>query len=1044
MVLSACLLGQWQIITGGEMVAGATHPRLQELLAYLLLHRDRPLSRQQLAFLFWPDSNEQQSRTNLRNLLFRLRQALPLLNRYLEITDTHLSWRPDLPLRLDSAEFESALPPASAGPDSRLEALERAVSLYTGDLFPECYSDWLLEERERLRQLYLAALGELADLNVRLRSPHHAIPILQQLLHQDPLNENAYALLMHLYAGEGSRGRALQVYHACVETLRSELGVEPGPAVSGLYRQLLENPNPAGPAGDALQLVGRQAEWQQLTRAWGEQLNSRLRFLGALVSGEAGVGKTHLAQAFAGWVQRQGSPVLRAAGYENSQGLAYAALSAWLSDLRRQFRAAFDRLSPIILSELSRLLPELRLDNPHLEAPLPFGEKWQVLHFYESLIHALRIFPGPVLLVLDDIQWCDAESLAWLAFLQSQKGEERIFLLATARTEAAYGHPAVQFFDQLPARLNLPLEPFGQKETRRLMELLLGRPVEDSQAGALYELSEGNSLFVTELVRAGLTEISDPPTLLPERIQTVIHWRLDRLSPPARQIIDLAAVIGRSFTYELLKAAAGLDEGSLVDGLDEAWRVRLLREQGSQGYDFSHALIRLAAYEGLSHARRRLLHGHLAGILSGFARHQPEVYSSLAAQHYALADRAGEAVLHYEKAAQAALELFALNEAANLLEASLQLLPGLPADPRLAARLNEQAGRVYLLSGDYDRARQAYSQAQACLPTQQAALTHARLLRNISESWAAQHHYSEAGDCLQLALQALGDSSPSGQEADWQQEWLEIHLRQMSRLYFLDRADEMQSISDLIEAPLRQHGNLEQQADYYSLLGMLANRKNRFRVDGQGIGFASRALELAEKTGSPLKITSRRFSLGFNLLWSGSPREAIPILEQALAQAERLGSRYIQSQVLAYLSIAHRMRGETGRVRRLAPRSLELAENQQHLLYQGVALANLGWLAYRLGNLEEAERLSLAALERWRDGYPMAWLADFPLAGVAYAAGNLPQARQRFQAMLSEKQQRLPAELEQALLKAAAPPAPDQETHSAGRALVTAHRLGYL
>src|SRR5438046_769588 len=160
------LLGGFRLYVADIPVSTRDHPRIQALLAYLALHRDRPQPRQHLAFLLWPDSTEAQARSNLRSLLHRLRQALPDADRFLHTDAQSVQWRADAPWTLDVADFEHALiqadQAANAGDQLHLRmALTKAVDRYAGDLLLGWYEDWVLLERERVRQLFLTALERL-------------------------------------------------------------------------------------------------------------------------------------------------------------------------------------------------------------------------------------------------------------------------------------------------------------------------------------------------------------------------------------------------------------------------------------------------------------------------------------------------------------------------------------------------------------------------------------------------------------------------------------------------------------------------------------------------------------------------------------------------------------------------------------------------------------------------------------------------------------------------------------------------------------------
>jgi DNA-binding SARP family transcriptional activator len=212
------LLGDFRLAYDSTPMTSINTARLQSLLAYLVLHRNAPQPRHYLAFLFWPDSTEAQAHTNLRNLLYHLRQALPEADRFLYADSQTLQWRADAPFTLDVADFESALAQAEqagqTGDQVALRtALEEAVGLYGGDLLPSCYDDWILPERERLRQAFTEALERLILLLEDQRDYRAAIGYAQRLLRHDPLHEATCGHLMRLQALSGDRAGALRTYH---------------------------------------------------------------------------------------------------------------------------------------------------------------------------------------------------------------------------------------------------------------------------------------------------------------------------------------------------------------------------------------------------------------------------------------------------------------------------------------------------------------------------------------------------------------------------------------------------------------------------------------------------------------------------------------------------------------------------------------------------------------------------------------------------------------------------------------------------------------
>lgn len=220
-------------------------PRLQSLLAYLAIHQSAPQSRAHLAFMLWPDSMEAQARTNLRNLLYKLRQKLPDAEQILHIDRHTLQWRHDTPGLLDVLDFERAVSNADKAEHNgdrfalRL-ALEQAAQLYRGNLLPGYYDEWILPIRDRLNQLFLGVLERLMELLEEESNYQEAIRVAQRLLRRDPLHEAAYRNLIRLYASSGNRAAAERTYQNCITVLERELAVEPSTATREVYGQYVQ------------------------------------------------------------------------------------------------------------------------------------------------------------------------------------------------------------------------------------------------------------------------------------------------------------------------------------------------------------------------------------------------------------------------------------------------------------------------------------------------------------------------------------------------------------------------------------------------------------------------------------------------------------------------------------------------------------------------------------------------------------------------------------------------------------------------------------
>jgi DNA-binding SARP family transcriptional activator len=653
------LFGELDVRLDGTPVA-LDSARARSLLAYLVLRDGEPQSRQRLAFLLWPDSSEGQARTNLRHLLHTLRTAAPALAAFLDVTAQTIRWHSDGDCWTDVAAFEAALERAAgaeAAGDDELAALREAVGLYRGDLLEGCYDDWLLGERDRLRDRYAWAARRAAGLLATRRDHGEALRLGRDLLRLDPLREDTYRLLMRVHAAAGDRAAAVHTYHECVSTLRRELGVDPSAATVEAYAGLMREQESRPVTGAAL--VGRDAEWRRLTRCWEEAERGPAQVV--LLSGEPGIGKTRLVEDLAAWCRPRDAVVATGRSYRSEGELGYGLVLAWLRS--PALAGHLRRLPDHDRAELARLLPELGPPAPDVGDP---AERRRRL--FDAVARAVLVPGRPTLLVADDVQWCDGSSLRVVHYLARLEPSPRLLVAGTVRHEDLDdAHPlgavaaGLRAIDRLT---EIPLDRLAPEETRELARRLTGRDLDPAAAGALHAGTEGNPLFIVETVRAGLDRAAISP-----RLQSVIAGRLQEVSEPARQLLGLAATVGREFAARVLAATSPLDELTFVRALDELWRRGLVREQGTDAYDFAHGRIRDVAYDALRPAERRQNHLLIAGALAG----DPAARAGDVARHYERAGRAPEAVTWYRRAAADAQRLSANVEAVQLLDRALDL-----------------------------------------------------------------------------------------------------------------------------------------------------------------------------------------------------------------------------------------------------------------------------------------------------------------------------------------------------------------------------------
>ncbi len=672
--LNARLLGDVEVALDGQPVPELCTPRVQRLLARLALAPPSGLRRDRLAWETWPDSTDGQARTNLRKLLHDVRRAFAEADELLAFDGQTIRWRPDAPVWIDVVEF--------------IEALDRgdragALRHYRGDLLPSCYDEWVLGERERLRALAIAASSHLAASAWAERRHDEAVDHARFVLRLDPVNEPTYRLLMEALAGRGDRTEARRAYHQCVETLDSELGVGVDPATVELYEQL--RPPAAGMsaavAGEGCPpLIGRDAHWQTAWATWRAAMRGSARLL--LVTGEAGVGKTRLVEELAAQVEADGHAVSRSRAYQAAGGVPLGPLADWLRS--EPVRQGLESLYGVWLDELARLLPELGARRRGWTDETSASDAARRHRLLDAGRRGLLARGQPLLLVIDDLQWCDPDTLEFCAFL-IRAPQARVLVAATARDEEiASSGPVVSLWQRLAGdakAIRIALERLDPQATATIAALAGQRPLDDETAARLFNETEGNPLFVLEAIRAGF--LSDGPgrqRVLTPTVQAVIGARLDRLSPDARHLVDVAATIGRAFSPTVVAAAAGASEDDLGDAFDELWQRHIVRERGA-AYDFSHDRLREVALETISPARRRSLHRRRAAALEHHHAGDLAPVSARLGFHYESAGLDALAVQAYERAAEHAYRVFALDDGIALVHQALALLDRSPLGP---------------------------------------------------------------------------------------------------------------------------------------------------------------------------------------------------------------------------------------------------------------------------------------------------------------------------------------------------------------------------
>jgi DNA-binding SARP family transcriptional activator len=678
--LTVRLLGGVEIILDGRRVRALNSLRLQRFLALLALRRDlQPRSR--LAFELWPDSDERQARTNLRKLLHEFRNSLPDSGEFVEIDNEIVRWIPTGPADVDVLTFREAL---AAGD------LELAARVYSGDLLPACYDDWILDERAKLRAEAYGAFMRLTEEAAKRNDHNSTIRYAQRVIDLEPTEEAAVRIQMEAHLALGNRAAALRAYHRFAEVLERELAAAPGEAIATIYQRLRagtlnhnEGQDDAG-GEDAAPIaespfVGRDPELSQLIEAWNAARKGAAHVV--LVTGEPGIGKTRLAQELGRRVRAAGHVVASARAYEAAGRLPWGPVVDLLRS--KALRSHVDTLETVWRTELARLLPEL-LDPSQPSGQSRSGDLAQRQRLFDAVSRAIIVADRPRLLIIDDLQWCDAETIDLIGFLVRSRRTAPVLVVGTVRSEELpEHHPLRQVVDALGhdrAVTTLPLDPLDEAATATLAARIRTTDTIDPElATRLWGETEGNPLFVVEVLRAGISTDRSQAVVTPT-MRAVLRARLSQLPDGARRLAEVAAIIGRPFTIGLMVSATGIGEHELVDHVDVLWRRRIIRDEGLT-YDFSHDKLRAVALETVSPPRRRQLHRAVAAAIAVELRNDIHAAAPQLAAHYDQAGMVEPAIDAYRVAGASAVAVSALNEAVTMFRRALTLLAEVPTSP---------------------------------------------------------------------------------------------------------------------------------------------------------------------------------------------------------------------------------------------------------------------------------------------------------------------------------------------------------------------------
>jgi len=767
--LAIRLLGPLQVAVAGRPIMVDTRKALA--IVALVAAEGRPFARDELAAMFWPDADDEAARGALRRTLSALRTAVGGPGLLIDRAQVALD---PANASVDLADLERL-----AGSDRRAD-LEAAAALARGPFLAgfglrdsPAFDDWQAARAGRVERTIGDLLDRLVAARLAAGEVAGAVDVATRRVQLDPLDEPGQRRLIELLARSGDRAGAIRQYRSLVALFDRELGVAPLRETTDLYESIREDRTAAGltasppvapvpkPEPDVIRepaptlpLVGRDADLAAVLAAAG---SARPDGRVIVIEGEAGIGKTRLAETAVDAMARAGGIVLAARGYPGESGIAYGPIV----ELLRAGLAApggADRLvvlDPIALGEIARLvdLPVAWRGRGRATSASEPSARVRLLDAIARALTALVAGPVPGVLWIDDVHHADDSTRQAVAFLAHRLRARPLVLLLAWRREdlTADGLATAEDLARVPSAVIVRPQRLDRAAVAALVRASRPPTPNDDDApfdaviDAIATESEGLPLHVVEALAA----VEPLAGTVPRGVQALLRERIALVGETAAQVLSAAAVIGRSFDLGTLRHASGRSEEETIDAVEELMRRGIVREipglpTGAVRCDFSHGRLRDAAYEATSLARRRLLHRRTADALrldlGGTGRDDVARYG-LIAGHEREAGRTAEAAEAFREAADRAEAVFANREAIDDLDAALAL--GHPDAAGLRARIGELRARL----GEYPAAVAELETAAALatleqLPAIEVAL--GRVHRRRGDLAAAASHLAAA------------------------------------------------------------------------------------------------------------------------------------------------------------------------------------------------------------------------------------------------------------------------------------------------------------
>ncbi len=945
------LAGTFGVIRdGSELSEGEVGSRKSRtLLKLLAVERPGLVSVDRIVDVLWADDPPAAAGQNIATLVSRLRGVLGPGVILGGRQGYRLAREPEVSVDLDNAACycEQAERRLAVAPAVALAAAEKAIDLLSADvvLTDEPYASWVDPVRGELRDLVRRARLVAAEAALATGDTRSAVRYAEAAMTADPLDESAHRWYMSAAAAGGEPARALMAYAALRERLGQELGADPAPQTQELHLAILRERQDRLPAGGGAParavraarparptrrgpvLAGRDAETGALRETWSRAVAGDPSLV--MIVGEAGIGKTALAEDLAAEAEVAGATVLRTRCYEAERSLfLQPVVEAVAPVVGRMPASSLRQLLGEHAAATAALLPEAAaLLGP---APswrgTPDSERRRSFQAVTAFLTGLAA-RNPVLVVVDDLQYAGQSTIEFVHYLGRHLAGARLLVVVIVRAEHDEQVGAVL----APVATRVDVGPLSPEAVAQLA----GQAGHPGLADDILQRTRGHTLFVVEVLRA----LAAGESGVPGSLRSAVQGRVRRTGAAAESLLRAASVLGATVDPLALGELLDLTPATALELCELALKARLLAVSG-RDYEFANDLIREVMYATTPEPARLAYHRRAADLLTG----QPE---SLARHAWAAGDwpRAARA---WVLAAEEAMRRYATSDAIALSAQALEAAER-GGDGEARARALVLRGRAHEAVGSYDAAVADLKLGAAGARAAGDRRLEMRALSELGRSrpWkfpadgdVIVHYTSTLTGGLRIA-QSLGDWTS---EADL-----------LSRLAVI--AANRLRLGDALDHGLRAVAAARASADEQAVTAGLDGLKTAYLGLGDVGGLAGVLAELrplVRRRGDLFHLQWAEFDTAFPFIAAADWDKATAAMRSAIEVNRRGSYPHFAAWYVAHLGWLARLRGRDGEAVMLGRQALAMTEEHQHAWWQAAACAFLGGTVLRSGDRAEA------------------------------------------------------------------------------------------